>query len=141
MFNVFIYAFHFQGNRYAAPFKEPVNPSEVPNYYNVVKVPMGKYITLTIYNGENMFKRLYLSVYFSCILSFSDLQTIDQRLGQKYYKTLGEFIGDVMRIFENCRFFNPENSPITKSADNLENYFIQKLALLREKVSTSENQT
>ena len=43
MFNVFIYAFHFQGNRYAAPFKEPVNPSEVPNYYNVVKVPMGKY--------------------------------------------------------------------------------------------------
>merc|ERR1719361_146875 len=96
------------GNRYAAPFKEPVNPSEVPNYYNVVKVPM-------------------------------DLQTIDQRLGQKYYKTLGEFIGDVMRIFENCRFFNPENSPITKSADNLENYFIQKLALLREKVSTSEN--
>merc|ERR1712110_278064 len=94
------------GNRYAAPFKEPVNPSEVPNYYNVVKVPM-------------------------------DLQTIDQRLGQKYYKTLGEFIGDVMRIFENCRFFNPENSPITKSADNLENYFIQKLALLREKVSTS----
>ena len=99
---------------------------------------MGKYTPLTIYNGKDM-KRLYLSVYFSCILSFSDLQTIDQRLGQKYYKTLGEFIGDVMRIFENCRFFNPENSPITKSADNLENYFIQKLALLREKVSTSEN--
>ena len=91
------------------------------------------------YTPPTIAKRLYLSVYFSCILSFSDLQTIDQRLGQKYYKTLGEFIGDVMRIFENCRFFNPENSPITKSADNLENYFIQKLALLREKVSTSEN--
>ena len=143
MFNVFIYVFYFQGNRYAAPFKEPVNPSEVPNYYNVVKVPMGKY-TGYIYRVYictiTLAKRLYLSVYFSCILSFSDLQTIDQRLGQKYYKTLGEFIGDVMRIFENCRFFNPENSPITKSADNLENYFIQKLALLREKVSTSENQ-
>jgi hypothetical protein len=66
------------------------------------------------------------------------LQTIDQRVGQKYYKTLGEFIGDVMRIFENCRFFNPENSPITKSADSLENYFIQKLTLLREKVAGSE---
>ena len=105
---------------------------------------MGKY-TGYIYwvyiprSSTTLAKRLYLSVYFSCILSFSDLQTIDQRLGQKYYKTLGEFIGDVMRIFENCRFFNPENSPITKSADNLENYFIQKLALLREKVSTSEN--
>ena len=37
-----------------APFKEPVNPSEVPNYYNVVKVPMGKYTPLTIYNGKDM---------------------------------------------------------------------------------------
>ena len=54
MINVFIYVFYFQGNRYAAPFKEPVNPSEVPNYYNVVKVPMGKYTPLTIYNGKNM---------------------------------------------------------------------------------------
>ena len=72
-------------------------------------------------------------------ISIADLQTIDQRVGQKYYKTLGEFIGDVMRIFENCRFFNPENSPITKSADNLENYFITKLHLLREKVASSEN--
>ena len=72
-------------------------------------------------------------------ISIADLQTIDQRVGQKYYKTLGEFIGDVMRIFENCRFFNPENSPITKSADNLENYFITKLHLLREKVASLEN--
>ena len=58
MFNLFIYAFHFQGNRYAAPFKEPVNPSEVPNYYNVVKVPMGKYTPLTIYNGKNKLSQL-----------------------------------------------------------------------------------
>ena len=43
-----------------------------------------------------------------------------------------------MRIFENCRFFNPENSPITKTADNLESYFAQKLTLLREMVVNSE---
>lgn len=94
------------GNRYAAPFKEPVNQALVPNYYNVIKEPM-------------------------------DLQTIDQRVGQKYYTTLCKFIGDVMRIFENCRIFNPENSLITKNADNLESYFIQKLAVLREKVAAS----
>merc|ERR1711899_540810 len=95
-----------RGNRYAAPFKEPVNQALVPNYYNVIKEPM-------------------------------DLQTIDQRVGQKYYTTLCKFIGDVMRIFENCRIFNPENSLITKNADNLESYFIQKLAVLREKVAAS----
>jgi len=94
------------GNRYAAPFKEPVNPALVPNYYTVIKEPM-------------------------------DLQKIDQRIGQKYYKTLGKFIGDVMRIFENCRFFNPEHSLITKNADHLESYFIQKLSVLREKVAAS----
>ena len=71
---------------------------------------------------------------------FSDLQTIDQRVSQKYYKTLSEFIGDVMRIFENCRFFNPKNSPINKNAENLESFFTQKLALLREKVVTSTEQ-
>ena len=68
---------------------------------------------------------------------FLDLQTIDQRVGKKYYTTLCKFIGDVMRIFENCRIFNPENSLITKNADNLESYFIQKLSVLREKVAAS----
>ncbi len=32
-------------NRYSSPFKEPVNPSAVPNYYKIVKVPMGEFLT------------------------------------------------------------------------------------------------
>ena len=39
-----------------------------------------------------------------------------------------------MRIFENCRFFNPPNSPIIKTAAALENFFAQKLALTRKQV-------
>ena len=31
-----------QANRASIAFQQPVNPSEVPNYYNVVKEPMGK---------------------------------------------------------------------------------------------------
>ena len=82
-----------------------------------------------------MFIPQYLTI--SIHSTFSDLQTIDQRVGKKYYTTLCKFIGDVMRIFENCRIFNPENSLITKNADNLESYFIQKLSVLREKDAAS----
>ena len=87
----------------------------------------------------NLFSSLFPSIYLFLVihLTFSDLQTIDQRVGKKYYTTLCKFIGDVMRIFENCRIFNPENSLITKNADNLESYFIQKLSVLREKVAAS----
>ena len=37
--------FHFicqQANRSSIPFQNPVNPEEVPNYYKVIKEPMGK---------------------------------------------------------------------------------------------------
>ena len=40
----------FQSNRYAAPFKEPVNPTLVPNYYKVVKEPMGKFHHVFCFN-------------------------------------------------------------------------------------------
>jgi nucleosome-remodeling factor subunit BPTF len=58
-------------------------------------------------------------------------------VNQQHYKKLSEFVGDVMRIFENCRFFNLPNSAITKSAVALEAFFSQKLALLREKIAES----
>ena len=32
----------FQANRNSWPFKQPVDPADVPNYYKVVKEPMGK---------------------------------------------------------------------------------------------------
>ena len=51
------------------------------------------------------------------------------------YTKLCEFIGDVMRIFENCRFFNQPNSSIMKNAESLETFFSQKLSQLRDRVA------
>ena len=31
-----------QANRSSIPFQQPVDPNEVPNYYKVIKEPMGK---------------------------------------------------------------------------------------------------
>ncbi|CAB4054287.1 BPTF [Lepeophtheirus salmonis] len=84
-------------NRNSWPFKEPVDPNDVPNYYTVVKEPM-------------------------------DLQTIELRVNQSQYQRLSDFVGDVMRIFENCRYFNQDNSQVLRCAESLENYFAQKLA-------------
>ena len=36
------YVVEFQANRNSWPFKQPVDPGDVPNYYKVVKEPMGK---------------------------------------------------------------------------------------------------
>ena len=70
-------------------------------------------------------------------LIISDLQTIEDRVNQQYYNKLSEFVGDVMRIFENCRFFNQPNSQIMKSAIALESFFASKLTILREKIAAS----
>lgn len=34
--------FYFQSHKMAWPFLEPVDPNEVPDYYTVIKDPMGK---------------------------------------------------------------------------------------------------
>lgn len=38
------YVVEFQANRNSWPFKQPVDPADVPNYYKVVKEPMGKQV-------------------------------------------------------------------------------------------------
>ena len=76
----------------------------------------------------------YKNVFFSPV---SDLQTIEERVNHQYYNKLSEFVGDVMRIFENCRFFNQPNSTILKSAIALEAFFAQKLTVLREKIAVT----
>jgi histone acetyltransferase len=65
------------------------------------------------------------------------LQTIENKINDGEYNRLSEFVGDVMRIFENCRFFNQPHSAIMKSAEGLEAFFSQKLQILREKVASS----
>lgn len=65
----------------------------------------------------------------------SDLQTVENRLSSGHYTKLCQFVGDVMRIFENCRYFNQPNTQIMKCAEGLEGFFAQKLTLLRDKIA------
>lgn len=53
-------------------------------------------------------------------------------MDEKHYERLREFIGDVGKIFENCRYYNDSTTDIFRQADNLERFFVQKVFALRQ---------
>lgn len=73
--------------------------------------------------------------YIILFLAITDLQTIELRINDRSYKKLSEFIGDMTKIFDNCRYYNPRESPFFKCAESLETYFVHKIKSLREKFS------
>ncbi|KAJ8968859.1 hypothetical protein NQ317_016782 [Molorchus minor] len=92
-----------QVHKSAWPFMEPVDPTEAPDYYKVIKEPM-------------------------------DLQMIENKINDQSYTKLSEFIGDMTKIFDNCRYYNPKESPFYKCAESLEAYFVNKIKCLRDKL-------
>lgn len=63
---------------------------------------------------------------------FSDLSIIEAKLNTKRYKTLSEFIQDMMKMFDNCRTYNSEDSTFYLAAESLEAFFLQKIKQFRE---------
>lgn len=104
---------------------EPVDPHEAPDYYNVVKEPMGikKPGHLHFFNYLNK-KKLF----------FIDLNCIGRNVVNKKYKNLTDFIRDIIKVFDNCRFYNPRESQFYKCAEILEQFFVAKLKNLRDKL-------
>jgi len=64
-------------------------------------------------------------------LYYLDLQTVQFRVDEKIYSKLRDFIGDITKIFDNCRYYNPADSPFYKCAEGLESFFAQKVTLMR----------
>ncbi|XP_049823872.1 nucleosome-remodeling factor subunit NURF301 isoform X3 [Aethina tumida] len=92
-----------QAHKSAWPFMEPVDPTEAPDYYKVIKEPM-------------------------------DLQMVENKINDQTYSKLSDFIGDMTKIFDNCRYYNPKESPFFKCAESLEAYFVNKIKCLRDKL-------
>lgn len=55
-------------------------------------------------------------------------------MNKNIYSKLSEFIGDMTKIFDNCRYYNPKESSFYKCAEALESYFVQKIKNFRESV-------
>uniref|UniRef100_A0A182WJX8 Bromodomain-containing protein n=1 Tax=Anopheles minimus TaxID=112268 RepID=A0A182WJX8_9DIPT len=70
--------------------------------------------------------------YYRVIKEPMDLQKIETKIDNKIYQTLSEFIGDMTKIFDNCRYYNPKESPFFRCAESLESFFVQKIKYFRE---------
>ncbi|KAJ2952773.1 hypothetical protein O0L34_g7133 [Tuta absoluta] len=72
--------------------------------------------------------------YYKVIKEPMDLQTVDRKVNEQSYSTLSEFIGDMTKIFDNCRYFNPKDSEFYRCAESLEAFFAHKIKYFREKL-------
>jgi len=95
-----------QTHKSSWPFRDPVSPRDVPDYYKIIKDPM-------------------------------DLRTIETKIQERRYQRLLEFIGDVTKIFENCRYYNAKESNIARCATSLESFFVPRLKILRNSMANS----
>lgn len=119
----------------AWPFMEPVKKSEAPDYYEIIRFPIGQYAPLFLKMGvdsppgwTSSLKFISASLYFVWTLIFSsDLKTMTERLKNRYYVTKKLFIADLQRIISNCREYNHPDSEYCKCANTLEKFFYFKL--------------
>ncbi|XP_053712587.1 nucleosome-remodeling factor subunit BPTF-like isoform X1 [Synchiropus splendidus] len=65
--------------------------------------------------------------YYKVIKEPMDLSTMEERLQKHEYVKLTEFVADMTKIFDNCRYYNPSDSPFYQCAEVLETFFVQKL--------------
>ncbi|KAI4894845.1 hypothetical protein NFI96_018288, partial [Prochilodus magdalenae] len=65
--------------------------------------------------------------YYGVIKEPMDLSTMEERLLKRYYSKLTDYVADMTRIFDNCRYYNPSDSPFYQCAEVLETFFVQKL--------------
>uniref|UniRef100_A0A3Q3JKA1 Bromodomain PHD finger transcription factor n=1 Tax=Monopterus albus TaxID=43700 RepID=A0A3Q3JKA1_MONAL len=65
--------------------------------------------------------------YYRVIKEPMDLSTMEERIQKREYVKLTEFVADMTKIFDNCRYYNPSDSPFYQCAEVLENFFVQKL--------------
>ncbi|XP_041673909.1 nucleosome-remodeling factor subunit NURF301 isoform X2 [Drosophila eugracilis] len=72
--------------------------------------------------------------YYKVIKEPMDLKRMETKLELNTYTKLAEFIGDMTKIFDNCRYYNPKDSSFYKCAEALESYFVQKIKNFRDNV-------
>ncbi|XP_046913050.2 nucleosome-remodeling factor subunit NURF301 E(bx) [Dermatophagoides farinae] len=70
--------------------------------------------------------------YYTVIKEPMDLQQISNRISGRNYKRFTEFIYDMHKIFDNCRYYNEPSSQYCFFANTLEEVFERKLRELKD---------
>lgn len=98
-------------------FRQPVNAEDVPDYYEVIKEPMGANIPRIHIIMRDLAHDLCL-----------DLSTMEHKLDTNQYPNLEAFVDDAQLIFDNCRIYNPDGSIYARNATKMEKYMREWLA-------------
>lgn len=85
------------------PFLEPVDGTQVIDYYEVIKEPI-------------------------------DMQVIEQRLKNGFYRTHHIFMADFRRMFDNCRIYNKPDTEYYKCAENMEARFKEEMLKVEQEL-------
>ncbi|KAG6483686.1 hypothetical protein ZIOFF_060338 [Zingiber officinale] len=109
----------------AWPFKEPVDAREVPDYYDIIKDPMGRSMWMgwagqAIWMGWVVWMagRSGLADPSSQVYGPGDLRTMSKRLESgQYYVTFEMFVADVKRMCGNARTYNSPETIYFKCAN------------------------
>lgn len=83
--------------------------------------------------------RFLITSFISLYIFILDLKQIEDRINDNTYSKLSEFIGDMTKIFDNCRYYNSKESKFYKCAETLESYFVQKIKDFRASVVKPQN--
>ncbi|KAG8533790.1 histone acetyltransferase [Bacidia gigantensis] len=70
--------------------------------------------------------------YYDVIKEPMDLNTMEDKLDRDMYPIPEDFIKDAKLIFDNCRKYNNENTPYTKSANKLEKFMLAQIKTIPE---------
>ncbi|EPE10429.1 histone acetyltransferase gcn5 [Ophiostoma piceae UAMH 11346] len=70
--------------------------------------------------------------YYDVILEPMDLSTMESKLEADQYPNPEDFIYDAKLVFNNCRKYNSESTPYTKSANKLEKFMWQQIKAIPE---------
>lgn len=101
---------------------EPVKKAEAPDYYEIIRFPIGK--SDRSFSGSCELRKLDQCSHWKLP---PDLKTMTERLKNRYYVTKKLFIADLQRVITNCREYNPPDSEYCKCANTLEKFFYFKL--------------
>lgn len=122
---------------------EPVKKSEAPDYYEVIRFPIGegacihfpacapKLLPSVLSQVPTMVgspSYIPSPLRVMCLLPcHPDLKTMTERLRSRYYVTRKLFVADLQRVIANCREYNPPDSEYCRCASALEKFFYFKL--------------
>jgi len=109
------------------PFREPVKLSDAADYYEVIEQPMGSSSPFS-----SRIPVLFTEAETFILYRRTDLRTMGEKLEKGKYASLDDFVDDAQLIFDNCRFYNLEDSMWCKHANRLEKAFKESLARLRD---------